>query len=319
LFATGRYKRADVLRVVTAAGLVTKKGNRVSGQTFHKLLRNPFYVGKLVVGRWKMDCKGAFDPIVSKQTFQVVEAIFAGKRPTANIRRRTHPDFPLRHFVSCGYCARPLTASWSGGRNKSYPYYDCANASCKSPNIPKGLLEDRFLELIETLQPKPEYLNLFKEIVLDVWRQRQTDAISLVRTLEYRVDSLKMKRQRVIDAFLHERLIDRPTYQEQLDVLNEEIALVDLEIYDTKLEELDLEAALNFAMNALSNAAQFWSQCSPDQKQRFQRVLFPDGLVFEGESYRTATTCIAFSYLEGISEGKSSLASRTGIEPVSPP
>jgi hypothetical protein len=97
------------------------------------------------------------------------------------------------------------------------------------------------------------------------------------------------------------------------------MTLTELEIYDTKIEELDLEAALNFAVSALSNAAAFWNQCSPEQKPRFQRVLFPDGLVFEGEGYRTAGMCLAFTYLQRFSEGNSSLASRTGIEPVSPP
>ena len=99
------------------------------------------------------------------------------------------------------------------------------------------------------------------------------------------MDARKAKRQRVIDAFLHERLIDRSTYQEQLDLVNKQIAMVDLEIYDTKLEELDLETALNFATSALSNAALFWTQCSADQKYRFQRVPFPEGLVFDGGSY----------------------------------
>jgi hypothetical protein len=55
-------------------------------------------------------------------------------------------------------------------------------------------------------------------------------------------------------------LIDKSTYQEQVDLLNEQIALVDLEIYDTKLEELDLEAALNVATEALSNAAELGSK-----------------------------------------------------------
>lgn len=88
----------------------------------------------------------------------------------------------------------------------------------------------------------------------------------------------------MIDAFLHERSIDKPTYQDQVNLLNEKITLAELEIYDTKIEELDLEAALNFAVSALSNAAAFWVQCSLEQKPRFQRVLFPDGLVFDGES-----------------------------------
>jgi hypothetical protein len=33
--------------------------------------------------------------------------------------------------------------------------------------------------------------------------------------------------------------------------------------------ELYIEAALNFATNALSNAAIFWTQCSADQKSTF--------------------------------------------------
>ena len=108
-------------------------------------------------------------------------------------------------------------------------------------------------------------------------------------------------------------------YKEQLDLLDDEVALAQIELHDATLEELDIEAALNYATNALSNAGKFWTQCSVDQKQTFQRVLFPDGLVCEAEGFRTAPTCIAFSYLQGIPSDESSLASRTGVEPVSPP
>ncbi len=130
---------------------------------------------------------------------------------------------------------------------------------------------------------------------------------------------MKAKRQKLIEAFVYQHSIEKSLYQEQLELLENEIALVQLDAYDAKLEELDVEAALNYATNALQNAAKFWIQCSADQKQSFQRVLFPQRLLFEGESFRTAPTCIAFSYLQGISKEKSSLASRTGIEPVSPP
>ncbi len=278
-----------------------------------------WYPDNLLSARWETDCKAAFQPIVSNETFSIVQSILAGRRPTSTTRRHTHPDFPLRHFVSCAVCEHPLTGSWSKGRGKSYPYYHCSSASCKSRNVPKRLLESKFLELIEQLQPKPEYLRLFRAIVLDVWKKRQSEATKLGLTIQSRVDELKSKRQRVIDAFLHERSIDQSTYKEQVNLLNEEITLAELELHDSKLEELDLEAALNFATNALGNAAAFWLQCSVDQKQRFQKVLFPNGLIFDGESYRTAETCLVFSYLRELSEGNSSLASRTGIEPVSPP
>src|SRR5262249_4732092 len=196
----------------------------LSPQSFANLLRNQFYAGKLVVKGWQIDAKGAFEPIVSEETFTLVQSILLGRKPTTLKRRRTHPDFPLRHFVKCGECQRPLTASYSTGRSDKYGYYHCANGSCRTPNIPKQKLESEFLTLIERLQPKAEYLKLFKEIVLDVWNQRRRDTTRLVSTLEARIADLKAKRQRVIDAFLHERSIDRATYQEQFESLNADIA-----------------------------------------------------------------------------------------------
>jgi hypothetical protein len=44
-------------------------------------------------------------------------------------RRRNHPDFRLRGFVRCDVCGRPLTGSWSKGRNGHYAYYHCQKRS----------------------------------------------------------------------------------------------------------------------------------------------------------------------------------------------
>jgi len=41
-----------VLKIVTDLGLLTKKGNRLSGQTFSQMLRNPIYVGVLHIPKW---------------------------------------------------------------------------------------------------------------------------------------------------------------------------------------------------------------------------------------------------------------------------
>ncbi len=92
-----------------------------------------------------------------------------------------------------------------------------------------------------------------------------------------------------------------------------------MELNEAKVEELDVEAVVNYGVNAISDASQFWKDGSVDQKQRFQRMLFPEGLTFDGESFGTAATCLAFSYLREVSTLNVSLASRTGVEPVSPP
>ncbi len=63
-------------------------------------------------------------------------------------------------------------------------------------------------------------------------------------------------------------------------------------------EELDVEAVLGFAEHALSNAAYLWQEFPLELRQRFQAVLFPEGLSFDGEKFGTAQTCCAFQYLD---------------------
>jgi hypothetical protein len=76
-------------------------------------------------------------------------------------------------------------------------------------------------------------------------------------------------------------------------------------------EEFDIEAVINFAIFALGDTSRFWIEGSLDQKQRFQRVLFPEGVTFDGERFGTPATCLAFGYLREVSRGKVSLASQS--------
>ena len=91
--------------------------------------------------------------------------------------------------------------------------------------------------------------------------------------------------------------------------------MVEMELNDSRVEELDVESAVNFALDAIRDASRFWLDASIEQKQRFQQALFPIGLRFDGNEFETATTCLAFSYLQDVSRSNSSLASRIGVEP----
>lgn len=168
LFATGNYERIQVLKKLTAIGLRTRHGKKLSPQTFSSMLTNPLYAGRISVPKWGMDCAGSFTPLISDETFRRVQDILAGRRVTSGPYHKDHPDFPLRHFIRCSHCDKPLTASWSKGRSKKYGYYRCANAHCKEINVSKKIMEDGFVELLKTLQPKPGYLKLFEAVVMDV-------------------------------------------------------------------------------------------------------------------------------------------------------
>jgi len=176
-------------------------------------------------------------------------------------------------------------------------------------------LGSQFVGLLERLQPKPEFLTLFREIVLDVWNERRGNAASLRADLEARLTELKRKETALEEAYIYDqrRTIDATTYERQRDKLREEIAIAEIERQDAHLEEIDVEGILGFAEHVLGNAARLWFEATPEQKQRLQRVWFPEGLRYRDGGFRTAVTCFAFTTLERNPEVGSGLASPSGL------
>jgi hypothetical protein len=132
--------------------------------------------------------------------------------------------------------------------------------------------------------------------------------------LKHHLEELEQRRERLNETFIYEKAIDRETYQQQLDKLNEQIVLAEMQERDAKLEEYDVDGVLAFASHVILNSARLWLEFSSDQKQRLQKVLFPQGVSFADGIYKTTETCLIFKLLEESEGEKTSLATLPGIE-----
>jgi site-specific DNA recombinase len=316
-FASGRLHKRELVRRLALKGLQTRRGRPLSPQRLGDLLRNPLYAGRVEVREWGVAARGDFEPLVPETIFDRVQALLAGRRKAPSTRTRCHPDFPLRGLVRHAACGKPLTASWSRGRGGRYPYYHCR--ACRGALVGRAALEGAFRDLLVRLQPRPEYVRLFNAVVLDVWKGRQQDSRVECARLEQRVAALRQRCDDLDDAFLYRRAVDQQTYERQRDLLREQVAFAEADLEEAKVEELDVAGLLAFAQQVLTDAARLWEQAAPDQKQRLQRVLFPQGLVFDGAGFGTPVTCLAFVESALLAESDSAVASPTGFEPVSPP
>jgi len=191
-FATGRFLKREVLDKIAALGITSRHSKPLKSQSSGNILKNPGCCGRLVSPRWGFVGDGDGEPLVNVKTFNLVQALMSGKRGgCVGRRRRDHEDFPLRRFVRCAQCKEAVTGSWFKGKaGKRYAYYRCRESGCSHFIVSKDALETAFVELLESLRPKPGYLSLFREIVLDVWKQWRIEAGTLRRTLEGRAVSL---------------------------------------------------------------------------------------------------------------------------------
>jgi hypothetical protein len=314
--ATGRFTKQEVIARMSEAGLRTRRGLVLSPQSFGQMVRNSIYIGMVESPDYGVSTRGDFDPLVDEATFYRVQAVLDGRVVVAGPRPRNHPDFPLRRSVRCETCGRPLTGSWSKGRNGHYAYYHCQR-QCRAVNVSKVKLEGAFVDELALLQPTPGYMRLVKDRILHLWEQRRAEAKDRTAEQHRRVHGIQLKLDRLDEAFLYSESIDVTSYGRQRDKLREELTLAQIDHHSEAIDELDVQGILAFAERILPRASDLWVQASLDQKQRLQQLFFPEGVTFDGTVFnRTAITAPFFKYLAPSESADEKMVSRVGIEPT---
>jgi site-specific DNA recombinase len=241
----------------------------------------------------------------------------ADRRPSVAPRRRANSEFPLRHFVRCGSCDKPLTGSKSTSHTgQKYAYYHCQHEKCPSQvRISNERLELDFKVYVQQLRPNPEYLRLFRESVIVAYETKFAESLELREKLERELRDKRESKRKLNEAFIYRNAIDEGNYRQMKEALEQEILTLELKINEARQEEIEINELLDFAENLLLNAAGVWNQSGLEQKQRLQQVLFPKGLTYKDGVYRTGATSPMFNMMEANAGEKRELVALPGIEP----
>ena len=103
--------------------------------------------------------------------------------------------------------------------------------------------------------------------------------------IDARLARLRCKLDKLDEACIHERTIDKQTYERQRDRIREDITLAELEQYDARIEAIDVEGVLAFAEHWLTNAGRIWREGNFAQRHEIQGVIYPNGLPFGWQNF----------------------------------
>ena len=134
-------------------------------------------------------------------------------------------------------------------------------------NVRKETLERQFVALVERLAPEQQLMRLFTEVVKHVWQQKQADSQGLLRAATQRLANLTERKNLLVDANLYGR-INQQTYDEQTERLAGEVEHAERQLREAEVENLDVDAVLEFANRLVESPAHLWLEASIDQKQR---------------------------------------------------
>jgi len=272
LIGNGGYATNEaVLKIITSMGLDTRKGRPITRQTFHKMIQNPFYCGWIVSGETRV--KGSHAPLISEELFQAVQSKLNGK---STPHKKLNEDFPLRGFIRCYKCNKPLTAGWAKGRNERYARYWCWTKGCGAVARSKEILENHFFILLTMLKPTAYLLSKIPELAARSWEDRKSRIAADAKVLSNRLAEQNTLNQKAIVAKLNGTLSE-DDFQLTKKSVNEEKLRIESDIKTLDSERSSMEDLISQTQNQVIDFGESWRKASDPRKARDSICPLPGG------------------------------------------
>jgi site-specific DNA recombinase len=313
LYATGRYTKIQVLTIVTDKGMRTKRGQKLTAQTFDALLQKPIYAGWVYSSSVPELVRGLHTPVVSQELFDVVQRVLSGRKLSSAPKRKHNPAFPLKHFVKCGVCGTPLTAGMNKGKLKHYANYWCRNSECRAVRVSKSVLESEFVEYLGTLRPDAATVAQFPTIAAEVWARRRGDASAATKELTVRLEEQKKLKAELLRAKLRGEVSQADYVQANAD-FDDEIEGIARQLHALRSQRETLDAFVRFSKLMLTDVSAAWQRADVEQRLRVQNFLFQDGIAYhQNQKFLNTANPTLFQQLRSLAHSQTVVGVPDGI------
>lgn len=190
LYCSGEYSISSLTTEMARLGLTGWGGKPVVRRNIEAMLRNPFYIGKMLVCGKLYDA--VHEPLITASQFQRVKEVKANR----HTKKSTKHQMAYRSLLVCGDCRKTLT----GERQKAHIYYRCHTSKCPNLSIREDRLADQLQKRLRVLQIKPadkEYLRGR----FDAWLQ-DTQPSALNNSVLLRIADASSRLDRLTDLLV---------------------------------------------------------------------------------------------------------------------
>ena len=323
-FASGRFEtQAEVQRFLERDPIFpNNRSGGVHPQKVTQILSQVLYAGHMSVPEWGMyRIPAKHEKLISYETFLKIEERLHG-RPVAPARADTNEDFPLRGFVNCACCDRPMTAAWAKGRNGRYAYYWCFTKGCEQArkNIRKETLEANFDRLLDSVRPTQELLFAAHAMLKVLWEQRESSAKEKAAHAARELQAIERKTEQLVARLVEtDNRAVISAYEAQLQKLQDRKNLLAEKAASGSKPRKSFEESFRTAFAFLSNPRVLWDSGKIEHRRKILRLLFGGRVQYDiSGGLRTPQTTKLFKAFQEFANDDSRMARPKGFEPLTP-
>ena len=321
-FAIGRFQtQAEVKRFLESKPEYPKaRDGVVYDEHVNRLLNRVIYAGYVERPDWGVSLRpGRHEGLISLETYQrIQQRLRAGAKAPA--RADISADFPLRGFVLCGDCERPMTSCWSTSKTgKKHPYYMCFTKGCESyrKSIKRDAMEAEFEALLSDVRPSRTMFEIAKAMFKEAWEQQREQSRTVVQGLRRQLAQAEKQISQLLDRVIeasNPRVV--AAYEDRIGALEREKLVLAEKLESGGQSYRPFEEMFELALSFLSNPCKIWESERLEDKQTVLKLTFSDRLTYDRNlGFRTPKTSLIFKALGEIETGRMVMAEREGFEP----
>lgn len=229
-----------------------------------------------------MIVKGLQEAIISEELFEKVQFVAQGKKRMKAKPKKVNEVLAMRGFLIFSKCGRNLTGSASKGNGGKYYYYHF-QAGC-SERHKAEFVYNCFSSWLKSISVDPAIAELYLVVMQDIFKTEQGDKEKELATLEKEIKEKEMKLVKAAEKLVADEL-DKWGYNTFRANLSKEIGVLKRRSQELSSLYDGFGLYIKYGFNILCNLNKHFSETSLEGKRKFIGLMFPEKLVFEGETY----------------------------------
>ncbi len=328
-FSTGLFNIEELRRKLV------KEGLKLTKNAFATLLRNKTYIGKIFIPAYKDEpaqwIDGIHEGIIDEYVFFEVQEVLAGrKRNVPNKIQTVRDELPLRGYLECPRCGRPLTGSASTGRSGDKFYYYHCSKGCKE-RIKAKETNEIFAKKLKTFKLNSQVTELLIRTLKEKLKLNSGVNKSEIEKVVKEIDKNKFRLKNLQILMLDGEL--NPTEYKELKLkLEEELIHLTNEENKLRLGSSSHDKLIDTCAKVIQNLDIAYEKADAPTKQRIVGSIFPEKFQFINNQVRTTKANELIDRIinkikdsKGNKKGQQSFyellpcsVGSTGFEPVTP-
>jgi len=244
LYATGNYSLKDLRHLITSAGLLSRRGNKLSVSNIQSILSNSFYYGVFKYNGELHD--GKHEPMIAKKLFEKCQMVMNDR---SRSKKPSQKEYPFRNIFKCGECGCAITSE----TQKGHDYYRCTKKGDKTCSQ-KYIREEVLAQHVRDELQKVSLPSAWADKILNKLEEEKLEAAqagtAFAQNLKNQISSIENKLETLLDSHL-EGALSRDEYLAKKKKLITEKADVSEKLKDFERKgESWLEPARQFILAA---------------------------------------------------------------------